>query len=181
MIVVKLKSKVIISSEKFVTIMSETNSVEAQSTIIAALCAEAPSDVVRDCLRKYDPKKPAWHIENAFKTEKKAVLVETLDYLGVPGMGLFKVSALPHELLCRVQNLFPDECDLCKGKYCVRLRDKPIVSCVRCGQGCHNECILQLLGKTEEDLNDENDYGASILNPNAAVGLFYLSVHVNQR
>ena len=74
MIVVKLKSKVIINSEKFVTIMSVTNSVEAQSTIIAALCAEAPSDV-RDCLRKYDPKKPAWRIENAFKTDKKAVLV----------------------------------------------------------------------------------------------------------
>ena len=86
----------------------------------------------------------------------------------------YKAGALPHELLCRVQNLFPDVCDLCKKNYCVRLRDKPIVSCVRCGQGCHNECVLQLLGKTQEDLNEENQNGVAILNPNATVGLFYL-------
>ena len=154
--------------------MGEASWTAGQSTIIAAICAEAPTDAVRDCLRKYDPTKSAWHIENAFKTEKKTVLVEALAYLGVPNMEDYKAGALPHELLCRVQNLFPDVCDLCKKNYCVRLRDKPIVSCVRCGQGCHNECVLQLLGKTQEDLNEENQNGVAILNPNATVGLFYL-------
>ena len=70
--------------------------------------------------------------------------------------------------------MFPDTCDLCKQTYCIKLHDKPIVSCVPCGQRCHNQCVLQLLGKTEDDLNDANLNGAALLNPHAGVGLFYV-------
>ena len=84
------------------------SSISGQSTIIAAVCAEAPTDAVRDCLRKYDPTKSAWHIENYFKTEKKPVLVEALTYLRVPNMEDYIAG--------RLQNLFPDVCDLFKCK-----------------------------------------------------------------
>ena len=146
---------------------------EVQEQIVAALCAEAP-DAVRDCLRKYDPKKTEWQIKAAFKQQKKPILVQTLGYLGLPDMEKFKADALPHELLCRVQNLFPDVCHLCKQKYCVKLNDKPIISCASCGQGCHNACVLQMLGISEEDLNAENNYGSALLNPYASVGLVYM-------
>ena len=153
---------------------SRNDSTPEQEEIVAALCAEAPTDAVRDCLRKYDPKKMQWQIEASFKQVKKQVLVETLGYLGVPGMDQYKADVLPHELLCRVQNLFPDVCHLCKGGYCIKLKDKPIVSCAFCGQGCHNECVLQLLGITEADRNETNQFGAALLIPNAAVGLVYM-------
>ena len=145
-----------------------------QEQIIAALCADAPNVDVRNCLRKYSPDKNTWQIEAAFKQDRKNLLVETLAYLGVPGMGDYKADALPHELVCRIQNLLPDICHLCKKSYCVKLADRPIVSCVRCGQGCHNECLLTLLGITEEGLNEDNNYGLDIVNPNASVGLYYL-------
>ena len=148
-----------------------------QERIIAALCAGAPNDVVRNCLRKYSPQKQAWQIEAAFKQDKKGPLVETLTYLGVPDMDQYRADALPHELICRIQNLLPDECHICNNIYCVKLTDKPIASCVRCGQGCHNQCFLQALGKSQEELDESNNFGASILNPYATLGLHYVCGH----
>ena len=89
-------------------------------------------------------------------------------------MEQYKADILPHELLCRVQNLFPDLCHLCKQEYCVALSDDPIIHCASCGQGCHDQCVLQLLGITRDDLNDENENGLKLLNPHASIGLVYL-------
>ena len=148
-------------------------SLQEQEQIVAALCEDAPNETVRNCLRKYSPRKQAWQIEALFKQEKKQVLVETLAFLGQEGMQQYRADALPHELICRVQNLLSDKCNLCNALYCVKLTDRPIVSCVRCGQGCHNACVMQLLGITEDGLIADNNYGADILNPHASVGLFY--------
>ena len=157
--------------------MADVGVAEQQEQIIAALCAEAPSVIIRNCLRKYEQSKTSWQIERAMSAEKKATLVETLTYLGVPNMANCNKTGLPHELVCRVQNLFPDTCGLCNESYCVKLNDKPIVSCARCGQGCHNKCVLQLLGKTEDDLTETNKFGETLLNPYAAIGLFYFCSH----
>ena len=147
--------------------------IEEQERVIAMLCAAAP-DAIRDCLRKYVPRKAVWQIEAALKQSRKQLLVDTLKYLGVPDMDEFQAAALPHELVCRIQNLFPDVCHICNQKYCVKLGDKPIVSCALCGQGSHNECLLQILNVAEGELNQGNQYGLDMLNPYATVGLIYL-------
>lgn len=152
----------------------ESDVLAERAEVLAALCTEAPNEIVRNCIRKYDPKKPSWQIEKALKADRKSVLVETLTFLGVLNMDRYRADTLPHEIVCRLQNLFPDQCDICKLKFSVTLHEKPILSCARCGQGCHNQCILQLLGKTEEDLNEENQNGAALINPNASLGLVYL-------
>ena len=149
-------------------------SIDEQKDIIAELCVGAPSDSVRNCLRKYDPTRSAWQIEKDIKKDKKEVLVDTLSYLGMPGMNQYRHDALPHELVCRVQNLLPDTCNLCKQNYCIKIEDKPILSCVKCGQGCHNSCVLQLIGKTNNDLNESNNFGEDLVNPYATLGLFYV-------
>ena len=153
---------------------ADNTEVTTREHIVAALAAEAQSDAIRNCLRKYDPKKSDGQIEASLKQSKKSILVDTLAYLGVPNMDQYRAEALPHELLCRIQNLFPDICHLCNTTYCVKLGDTPVVSCASCGQGCHNECVLQLLGISQEELSEENQYGAALLNPNAAVGFVYL-------
>ena len=147
---------------------------QEQETIIAALCADATTNTVRNCLRKYDPSKTSYQIEKELKKDKKEVLVAALEYLGVPDMNQYKAEALPHELVCRIQNLLPDTCHLCHQIFCIKIGERPIVSCVRCGQGCHNSCVLQMLGKSEEELNSGNNYGADIVNPYSTLGLFYL-------
>lgn len=150
------------------------DSAEEQLAIIASLCAGAPTDTVRNCLRKYDPAKTSYQIERELKKDKKEVLVDALGYLGIPDMNQYRADTLPHELVCTIQNLLPDSCHLCKQSFCVKLGEKPILSCVRCGQGCHNSCVLQLIGKTEEDLNQGNNFGADLANPYSSLGLFYL-------
>lgn len=157
-----------------------SNQADEQSTVIAEICAGAPTDAVRDCLRKYDPKKTSWHIERDLKKDRKEVLVAALDYLGLPNMNQYKAEALPHELVCRIQNLFPDTCQFCKQSYCIKLDDKPILSCIKCGQGCHKTCVLQIIGKEEEDLQEANNFGEHLANPYSALGLFYIC-HVCQK
>ena len=154
--------------------MAEASTLEDMKTVMATLCEGAPNSTVRNCLRKYDPSKTSVQIEKALKTEKKPVLVETLEYLGVTGTEEYRHSALPHELLCRVQNFFPDTCGMCNEVYCIKLEDRPIISCVRCGQGCHNACVLKLMNKSYDELNESNQFGLDILNPFAALGLFYV-------
>ena len=150
--------------------------VQEEERIIAELCAGAP-DNIRNCLRKYTPGKQTWEIEALFKQARKQLLVDTLHYLGLKEMEKYKAEALPHELICRIQNLLPDTCQLCKAVYCVKRADNPIVSCVRCGQGCHNACFLQIMGKTDQELTEENNYGANIVNPYTSLGLYYICGH----
>lgn len=146
-----------------------------QKGIITDLCAKAPSSTVRDCLRKYDPSKQQWQIINGFKADVKKVLVDTLEYLGKPNMNKYKAEALPNELYCRIQNLLPDICHLCKVKYCLSVSDTPVLSCAKCGQGCHNECILKLIDKTEDDLAALNpEDREALVNPHSHIGLFYV-------
>lgn len=156
------------------SVSQQESLVEGQKQVIAELSAGAPNDVVRNCLRKYDPTKHGWQIENNFKKESKSVLVEVLAYLEMPDMKQYRADALPHELLCRIQNFLPDRCHLCKDVYCVKLGDKPILSCVRCGQGSHNACAMQLLGLNHDELKEENKFGGDLANPHSTLGLFYL-------
>ena len=148
---------------------------DEQADIIADLCVKASTTAIRDCIRKYDNSKPHWQIKNALGQEQKSVLVDTLCYLGVPGMDMYLATELPNKLFCRIQNLLPDICHICNKKYCIKVNDKPVISCVHCGQGCHNECILDLVGKTEEDLVGlTQKYREALVNPHPAVGLFYV-------
>ena len=155
-------------------------SLDNTKEIIASLCAGAPTDNIRNCLRKYDPEKTAYQIEKDMKKDKKEILVDTLQYLGIPGMSQYRQDALPHEVVCRLQNLFPDNCSLCNSSYCVKLGEKPIISSVRCGQGCHNKCVLEILGKTEDELDESNNHGLSLLNPFSTLGLFYICAYCQE-
>ena len=153
-----------------------------ETRILAELAASAPTLGVRDCLRKYDVSKEQWQIINALKQESKKILVETLAYLGVPNMHLYLATALPNELLCRIQNLLPDKCHECKDTYCLKVTDKPIICCVKCGQGCHNKCILPRINKTEQDLiNLTKAEREALINPYGSIGLFYVCGHCQEQ
>ena len=67
------------SNTQQVHLSPDTNSITLQNNhdeenrIIAELCAGAPTDLVRNCFRKYDSKKTAWQIEKELKKDKKDV------------------------------------------------------------------------------------------------------------
>lgn len=148
---------------------------EAKINVIADLAAKAPTNEVRDCIRVYDCKETIRNIEKKLRTISKPTLVDTLKYLKCPNMGIYIKERCIHELVCRIQNLLPDKCQLCTRTYEVKLDEKPVLSCVMCGQGCHNECILPLLALTGEEYNGmTNEDVEKLLNPLELPGFFYI-------
>ena len=143
--------------------------------ILAGLCATAPSVDIRDCLRMYNPN----HSNKQHKTEfgkcSKPTLVATLEYLHQPGQDIFTKSACINTLVCRIQNLLPDECGICGEEYCVLLEEVSLLTCEICGQGTHNKCIWNHLGV---QASDQEEFGPNDalekLNPTSFAGLHYL-------
>ena len=151
----------------------ESNPGPTQEDIIAQLCADAVDVTVRDCLRKYDPKNTTDLHKKELGKCKKPVLVETLAYLGIPDQDHETKPACINNLICRIQNLLPDTCNICDTEYCVGLNDSPLLECEICGQGSHNTCIL-----SQFEIQDELNFGPldalNKLNPFRLPGIHYL-------
>ena len=144
-----------------------------QEEILAGLCANATNLEVRDCLRLYNPHSSNSKHKNEFGKCQKQLLVVTLDYLGTSGQDQFTKPTCINNLICRIQNLLPDTCNICKEEYCVKLDETPLLLCEICGQGSHNECILQQLGiQTDNTVNPDQAW--AMINPTGLPGIHYL-------
>ena len=114
--------------------------IEIQREILADLCADAPDTTVRDTL--YDPQLDTNALVKQINRTSKQNIVACLIYLWQPAMTDYKKDTCVNALICRIQNLFPDDCVFCKEEYCIKLTDTPLLSCKICGQGAHSPCIL---------------------------------------
>lgn len=77
--------------------------------------------------------------------------------------------------ICRIQNLLPDKCSICTEEFCVTLGQTPLLSCAICGQGSHDDCILNHFGiqpPQREEFGPEE--ALTTLNPTALPGVHYL-------
>ena len=89
--------------------------IQEQDAIVAELCADAPNNDVRDTLRLYDPRLDTRALVKQLNRASKNSLVESLSYLGQDGMSDYTKEACITALICRVQNLFPDQCSFLQG------------------------------------------------------------------
>ena len=153
----------------------EQNPGPTQDDILAAVCADAPTTEVRDCLRRYKPENSLQQHRTDFNQCAKNVLVATFYYLKKPDQDLYNKTACVINLICRIQNLLPDECSMCGQEYCVALGDTPLLSCAICGQGSHNDCIWKYLDipTSLQDTFGPED-ALSKLNPTTLPGVHYL-------
>ena len=133
--------------------------------VLASLCAKSTDLEVRDCLRKYVPSQTLSQQTKALNRLSKDVLVKTADYLEICTSGLLK-DAVVHRVICKIQNLLPDTCQLCNEKYKFSIGEKPFLACKLCGQEVHKQCFLVLLGI---DANSEVN-----INPHNLPGIHYL-------
>ena len=77
--------------------------------------------------------------------------------------------------ICRIQNLLPDYCPLCKQEYCTKLKDPNLLNCKVCGQKAYHSCILDRLGITGEKRSTLTSSDVwKMLNPLGLTGLHYL-------
>ena len=130
--------------------MEEIN--EARSSVIAEFVVKADSQAVKDVLRLYKPVMTHYQLQKAFEGTTMKLLVETTNFLGVPGSEKYSKPAIINKLITRIQSLFPDECSICSQEYVVKLDETVLLSCSICGQGIHPRCLAQKIGVAEADL-----------------------------
>jgi hypothetical protein len=154
---------------------SEEIRAEAHEDIVAGLAASAPNTDIRDCLRLYNPTNSTKQLKTDFNKCQKHTLVDTLDYLEITGYDQYTKPACINRLICRIQNLFPDKCNVCGDIYCLKLGDMALLVCQICGQGSHNTCVLTQL-KVPEDNWDAitPDQITTMCNPTHMPGFHYL-------
>lgn len=143
--------------------------------VLANLCAQAPDTTIRNTLRNYKEDMSTAQLTKAFKKVDKATLVNTLQYLNVDGQSAYNKDAVVLNLICRIQNLLPDTCNICEEMYCTLVDETPLLKCSICGQGAHTPCILHLLHVNEEEKDNFcQDDVKHMINAPGIPGIHYL-------
>ena len=147
----------------------------APEDVLARLSAGAPSSEIRDCIRLYDQKRDYSTNKKKFNAVQVGTLVGTMAYLGIPGQDVYTKPTIVHNLICRIQNLFPETCPICMESYCIERDELGLLPCSICGQACHAPCLLGLFGITEEEKSSFGPEEAkSKMNPFNLPGIFYI-------
>ena len=148
---------------------------DSKRSVLAALCAGAPTSEIRDCLRCYDTSKSTVQIERKIQGISVPNLVSTMTYLGVPGQDCYVKTAIIRNLVCRIENLLPDTCFICENEYTIAKDEVPLLKCAICGQGIHSPCLLQMLEVTPEHQDSFGpDEVLKKINPCNLPGFFYI-------
>lgn len=151
--------------------------------LIAQLCLDAPSDPIKFCLRLYQHGKYLAQLEKDFEREKKPTLVATAEYLKIANCESKIKKPLAHLIICRIQNLLPENCTQCNERYRIDISESPILECAICGQGVHKKCWMHLasamsnadeltVGKPLSDI-DKTSF-KKLYNPLNLPGLYYI-------
>ena len=144
-----------------------------QEEILTGRCANATIIELKDCLRLHNPHISNSKHNNEFGKCQKQLLVATLDYLCTSGQDQLAKPTCTHNIICRIQNMLQDTCNICKEEYCVKLDDTPLLLCEIYGQGSHNECILQQL-EIQTDNTVNPDQAWTMINYTGLPGIRYL-------
>lgn len=150
---------------------------EKNKEILASLAVQADVDedkTVRDCIRAYKLDAHEKTLQATFTKFTKDNIIRTLKFLNVEGtLERYLKPKLVNELICRIQNLLIEKCDICKKHFATALSDKLLLPCKLCGQNMHIECLKTLLGEKYHD-DITNDEVMNILNPFKVENLHYL-------
>ena len=154
---------------------NEEIKIKAQQDIVAELSVNAPTLEIRDCLRLYKPGNSTTQLQKDLSKCSKPIVLATLDYLKVNEFENYTKPACVTKLVCQIQSLFPDECQVCGDRYCVKLGDTPLLTCEICGQGSHDTCVLQQLKIPQDDWKEvQADQIKAMCNPHNMPGIHYL-------
>ena len=106
------------------------NQTEAEE-LIAELCILTDDEDIKTALRKYQYGHSIKEIEKKLKqgpSSKVDVLKKVLAYLYEDTI----IDAIPstkddvaHAIVCRIQNLLPDDCPICNKRFRLAIREKP--------------------------------------------------------
>ena len=150
-----------------------------QHDILGELSIKAPDEQTKNVLRAYPLGVALSFQKVAINRFKKDELIAALKFLRTPDQERHNKPQLVHNLIVRIQNLFPDTCGLCKEEYCVNLEDDPLLSCEICGQGSHDSCIKSVLEESA-DCPLDSATARKLINPLGIVGVHYLCMSCSE-
>ena len=102
------------------------------ANLIAELCVSAPSETVKSCLRVYEYGKSIKQIEKELERETRDSLDQTAKFLEIPNYLDKTKKPLAHLIVCRIQNLLPEDCNICHERYRIKLSEPTLVECEVC-------------------------------------------------
>ena len=133
--------------------MTQEEDISKWKHVISELCVKATDEQVKYCLRHYHPEKPSKEIVLDLKKCDKESLKLTYEFLGGKPEN-HKKDQLIDFIIQKIQNLFPDVCQICQKSYCINLEYEHFLSCGSCGQEIHKECLIMKLKNINLTIND---------------------------
>ena len=123
-------------------------------TILGDLCAKASIQKcteARDVLRRYKHGSTYNDNKTAMKSNfNMGPLEETAKFLKIKTnddkSSKLRKDDLIHEIICQIQNLLPDTCQICNQRYKTGIEDAAFLACDICGQEVHKPCFMRQLG-----------------------------------
>lgn len=155
--------------------MEVTEIIEKRREVLAELVVNAPSDDIKNCLRNYNVEWRTVDNERSINKSSRPIIISTMEYLQVFDNDYNK-EPLIKNMVCRIQNLFPDVCGFCNETYVVKVNDSPLLPCKICGQDVHKPCLMSRLRLNNADEISESD-ARHIFNPLNLSGLHYICSH----
>ena len=152
---------------------------DGQQAILDKLCAMSTSTVVRNTLRMYDVSRSTSKIKLALNNNcNRDDLDETMRFLKTDNQDNYLKAKVVDNLVSRLQNLFPDQCQICEEAHCTEIEEKPLLQCAICRQGAHNSCVAGRLGLTMDEIPTvSNEDVFNKVNPCSIPGLHYLCTY----
>ena len=142
--------------------------------VLAELCLDAPSTIVKQCLQCYQYGKSLKQLKAAFMAHRLNVLKDTYEHMVPENTNIPKTKeSLSHSIICKFQNYMSDMCDCCKQTYRFKHNDIPLMECRVCGQEVHRPCFLKSIGEDEHSEISAHD-ALQKVNPLGLPFLFYI-------
>jgi len=152
--------------------------------LIAELCIRCDDDELKTALKKYLYGHNTLDIEKKLKSgasSKVGALSKLLTFLNntaITDEVAEKKDDIAQPIVCRIQNLLPDDCPFYNKRFKLEFDEKPFLPCAKCGQSSHKSCIIELIrSKVNYDISEAkitSDEVMNLLNPLSFPGIHYL-------
>ena len=146
---------------------------ESVTNVISALIVTAPTEDVKNVLRVYTYGKSTRNIEKEMHRFGVQQLQKTSSYLNIDDGVQYLKNELINNIICRIQNLLPEKCDICNEVYIMGNEDSILLPCEKCGQEFHQKCLFQILQICQKEKIDRQ-LVQKMINPFDLSSLRYL-------
>ncbi len=111
--------------------------------ILANLITITTDADIKTVLTKYNPTLSVDRIYRDLYDCKANILKKAAQFLNLGKAVSLNKSDIANYIITKIENLLPETCSMCKDTYCMEFGSKPILQCLLCSQGIHEQCLRE--------------------------------------